>query len=77
MNELERNIHKDLNRHNIAISEDRNERVYVLMVAEYLDKKDGGLRLTDDGYDFCVEKLDLQFYEIPFPKDLKNDISKQ
>ena len=33
-------------------------------------KSEGGLRLTDAGYDFCIEKLDLQFYEVPFPRDL-------
>ena len=32
-------------------------------------KSTGGLRLTDDGFDFLLEKLDLQMYEIPFPKD--------
>ena len=56
---------------NIAISEASMKEYMPLWWQNTRDKKDGGLRLTDDGYDFCVEKLDLQFYEIPFPKDLK------
>lgn len=34
-------------------------------------KLEGGLRLTNEGFDFIIEKLDLQTYEIPFPKDFK------
>ena len=34
-------------------------------------KEDGGLRLTDAGYEFITEKLQLQTYEVPFPKDFK------
>ena len=30
-------------------------------------KEAGGLRLTDDGMMFLMEKLELQTYEIPFP----------
>ena len=33
--------------------------------------EDGGLRLTDAGYEFLTEKLELQTYEVPFPKDFK------
>ena len=32
-------------------------------------KDTGGLRLTSDGFDFLIEKLDLRFYEVPYPKD--------
>jgi hypothetical protein len=29
----------------------------------------GGLRLTDEGFEFITEKLDIQTYEVPFPVD--------
>ena len=32
-------------------------------------KDTGGLRLTSAGFDFLIEKLDLRFYEVPYPKD--------
>jgi len=32
-------------------------------------KEVGGLRLTDKGYMFLTEKLDLQSYDVPFPQD--------
>ena len=46
-----------------------------LAVKEYLpiwwkntrDKETGGLRLTDAGYEFIKEQIDLQTYEIPYP----------
>jgi len=34
-------------------------------------KTEGGLRLTDEGYRFCKEDLELVFYEVPFSKDFK------
>ena len=34
-------------------------------------KSEGGLRLTEDGFDFLQENLDIQMYEIPFPRDFK------
>ena len=34
-------------------------------------KEAGGLRLTDDGMMFLMEKLELQTYEIPIPPDFK------
>ena len=34
-------------------------------------KDEGGLRLTDEGYEFIRNELDLATYEIPFPKDFK------
>jgi len=33
------------------------------------NKSQGGLRLTDEGYKFVKNEIDLQFYEIPLPKD--------
>ena len=34
-------------------------------------KKVGGLRLTEDGFLFTTEKLELANYEVPFPDDFK------
>ena len=34
-------------------------------------KDEGGLRLTDEGYEFIRNELDLATYQIPFPKDFK------
>ena len=34
-------------------------------------KETGGLRLTDAGYQFVREELDLTTYDIPFPKDFE------
>lgn len=38
-------------------------------------KEGGGLRLTDDGYEFLIKELELKEYEIPFNDDI--DISPQ
>jgi len=32
-------------------------------------KDSGGLRLTDEGFRFVVEDLEIQTYEVPFPPD--------
>lgn len=32
-------------------------------------RRSGGLRLTDEGFEFITEKLDIQTYEVPFPVD--------
>ena len=34
-------------------------------------KTDGGLRLTEEGFDFLHDNLEIQMYEIPFPRDFK------
>ena len=34
-------------------------------------KETGGLRLTEAGFDFLGTNLDIQMYEIPFPRDFK------
>jgi len=38
-------------------------------------KKDGGLRLSDKGYEFLVSEVGLQEYEIPFTEPI--DLSPQ
>jgi len=35
----------------------------------------GGLRLTDDGYEFLIKEIDLKEYEIPFTDEI--DLSPQ
>ena len=50
-----------------------------LAVKEYLplwwkntrDKSSGGLRLTDAGYAFITDEIDLQTYEIPYPQNFE------
>ena len=59
-----------LKQSDIAISEATLKQYMPLWWQNTRDKSEGGLRLTDVGYDFCIEKLDLQFYEVPFPRDL-------
>ena len=59
-----------LKQSDIAISEASMKQYMPLWWQNTRDKEEGGLRLTDIGYDFCIERLDLQFYEVPFPKDL-------
>ncbi|SVE35290.1 uncharacterized protein METZ01_LOCUS488144, partial [marine metagenome] len=34
-------------------------------------RKEGGLRLTEDGFQFITEELQLQTYSIPYPKDFE------
>ena len=34
-------------------------------------KEQGGLRLTDEGYRFIKEDLDLQTYDIPYPQNFE------
>ncbi len=54
---------------NISINE--------VTVSQYLSdwwqntRIEGGLRLTDEGLMFITDTLQLQTYEIPFPKDFK------
>lgn len=35
------------------------------------NKESGGLRLTESGYEFLVEKIDLKMYDVPYPKDME------
>lgn len=56
---------------NIAISEATLKQYIPVWWQNTRDKSEGGLRLTEEGFDFICEKLDLQTYEVPFPKDFK------
>tara|TARA_B000000609_G_C24160834_1_gene343619 strand:+ start:1200 stop:1592 length:393 start_codon:yes stop_codon:yes gene_type:complete len=53
----------------IAITEATLKEHMPLWWQNTRDKKEGGLRLTPSGFDFLIEKLDLRFYEVPYPKD--------
>ena len=35
------------------------------------DKETGGFRLTEEGFDFLSNQIELRFYEIPLPRKLK------
>jgi len=35
------------------------------------NKSEGGLRLTDAGFDYIQQELDLQAYEIPYPPEFE------
>jgi len=54
-----------------------NKTINDITVKEYLPvwwqntraKDQGGLRLTEEGYRFVTEELELQTYDVPFPAD--------
>lgn len=54
---------------NLAITDATLKEYMPLWWQNTRSKDTGGLRLTSDGFDFLVEKLDLRFYEVPYPKD--------
>lgn len=54
---------------NIAISP-ANVKIYTRQWWQNIRNKDeGGLRLTDEGFCFLKENINLKFYEIPLPKN--------
>jgi hypothetical protein len=55
----------------IAISETTLKQYMPVWWQNTRAKVQGGLRLTDAGFDFIIETLDLQTYEVPFPRDFK------
>ena len=54
---------------NIAITDATLKEYMPLWWQNTRSKDTGGLRLTSAGFDFLIEKLDLRFYEVPYPKD--------
>jgi len=54
-----------------------NKTINDITVKEYLPvwwqntraKDQGGLRLTEEGYRFVTEEIELQTYDVPFPAD--------
>jgi len=55
----------------IAISEANLKQYLPQWWQNTREKSEGGLRLTDEGFEFITDTLDLQTYEVPFPKDFK------
>ena len=53
----------------IAISETSLKQYMPLWWQNTRDKKEGGLRLTQLGFEFLKDTIDLRFYQIPYPKD--------
>ena len=53
----------------IPISEVSIQEYMPLWWQNTRNKDTGGLRLTDQGFDFLRSKLDLLFYEIPLPQE--------
>ncbi len=37
----------------------------------YRQKSSGGLRLTEEGFNFIIENTEIRSYKVDFPKDLK------
>ena len=37
----------------------------------YRQKSSGGLRLTEEGFNFIIENTEIRNYKVDFPKDLK------
>ena len=54
---------------NLAITDATLKEYMPLWWQNTRSKDTGGLRLTPSGFDFLIEKLDLRFYEVPYPKD--------
>lgn len=53
-----------------AISEANVKEYMPLWWQNTRDKKSGGLRLTERGFEFIQEELELSVYEVPYPKDM-------
>ena len=60
-----------LKQKNIAISEVTLKQYMSDWWQNTRAKDKGGLRLTDTGYDFVRNELDLATYDVPFPKDFE------
>ena len=53
----------------IAVSEITLKEYMPLWWQNTREKESGGLRLTEEGFNFVREKLDLEVYEVPYPID--------
>ena len=58
-----------LKQSNIPISAVSIQEYMPLWWQNTRNKDTGGLRLTEQGFDFLQRKLDLRFYEIPLPQE--------
>lgn len=52
-----------------SISEQNVKAMLPLWWYNTREKEVGGLRLTDDGFD-VINKIDIQSYDIPYPRDM-------
>jgi len=52
-----------------SISEQNVKAMLPLWWYNTREKEIGGLRLTDDGFD-VINKIDIQTYDIPYPRDM-------
>jgi len=55
----------------IAVSEATLNEYIPVWWQNIRSKDTGGLRLTDAGYEFICEKLNLKTYDIPYPNDFE------
>ena len=55
----------------ISINESTLKEYMPLWWQNTRSKNQGGLRLTEEGFDFTIEKLELTNYDVPFPPDFK------
>src|SRR6056300_663969 len=53
------------------INETEIKKNYMLWWQDTRAKGDAGLRLTKDGFEYAVERAELQTYEIKFPNEIK------
>ena len=60
-----------LKQKNIAISEVTLKQYMSEWWQNTRAKEQGGLRLTDAGFNFVKDELDLATYDVPFPKDFE------
>tara|TARA_B100001287_G_C22479099_1_gene433452 strand:+ start:302 stop:685 length:384 start_codon:yes stop_codon:yes gene_type:complete len=60
-----------LKQKNLAISEVTLKQYMSEWWQNTRAKSQGGLRLTDAGYNFVRNELDLATYDVPFPKDFE------
>ena len=54
-----------------SVNEVTLQQYYPIWWQNTRKKEAGGLRLTDEGYKFVTEDLELTTYEVPFPADFK------
>lgn len=55
----------------ISVSDSTIQEYMPLWWQNTRTKDSGGLRLTEAGYDFISEKLNLTTYDVPFPKEFE------
>jgi hypothetical protein len=60
-----------LNQVGITVTEATLKEYMPLWWQNTRNKDSGGLRLTDEGYRFIAEDLQLATYDIPYPKDFE------